>query len=282
MRLWFASLLAALSLALPLSAQDRAADEKRNDRNKQFQELKQDFSKAVNNASKAYEEAKTNEERDAVLAKINQQFNARVLQLVKEDPKDNVSLSIMEFAMRAMPEVDSRIIDLLAENWAKDAKIKRICGFLILQQRKEAESLLKKVLEECPDKEAQGLSCYALAKAALAEKENGDKKAAKREEKYYERIMKDFADVETPNGKLGELVRGPLFEMQCLVIGKKVPNVQSEDLEGNKVQLTDYKGKVVVLDIWATWCPPCKAMIPHERDMVKKNKNKPFTLVSIS
>ena len=41
-------------------------------------------------------------------------------------------------------------------------------------------------------------------------------------------------------------------------------------------------GKVVVVDVWATWCGPCKAMIPHERELVKRLKGKPFVLVSIS
>jgi thiol-disulfide isomerase/thioredoxin len=58
--------------------------------------------------------------------------------------------------------------------------------------------------------------------------------------------------------------------------------VVSQDLDGKKVKLSDLRGKVVVLDIWATWCPPCRAMIPHERELVKRLEGKPFVLVSIS
>ena len=61
-----------------------------------------------------------------------------------------------------------------------------------------------------------------------------------------------------------------------LSIGKPMPAIVSEDLEGKTVSLSDLKGKVVVLDIWTTWCKPCKAMIPHEREMVARLKGQPF------
>jgi thiol-disulfide isomerase/thioredoxin len=67
-----------------------------------------------------------------------------------------------------------------------------------------------------------------------------------------------------------------------LSVGKKAPEVVAQDINGKKVKLSDLKGKVVVIDIWATWCVPCRAMIPHERALVGKLQGKPFVLVSIS
>lgn len=54
------------------------------------------------------------------------------------------------------------------------------------------------------------------------------------------------------------------------------------DLEGKKVSLSDFKGRVVLVDVWATWCGPCKAEIPALKAMEQEMHNKDIVFMSVS
>lgn len=55
-----------------------------------------------------------------------------------------------------------------------------------------------------------------------------------------------------------------------------------KDLNGNKVNFDQYKGKVVFLNIWATWCGPCKAEMPGIQSLSEKLKDQPVEFVMLS
>jgi len=64
--------------------------------------------------------------------------------------------------------------------------------------------------------------------------------------------------------------------------GQLAPDFQLQNLSGESVKLSDYKGKKVILNFWASWCPPCKAEMPHMEQFYKEHKNSDISLVSVN
>ncbi|MFI5293717.1 MAG: peroxiredoxin family protein [Thermodesulfovibrionales bacterium] len=60
------------------------------------------------------------------------------------------------------------------------------------------------------------------------------------------------------------------------------PDFVLKDIEGKDIQLSRFKGKMVVLEFWATWCPPCKATIPELIAMQEKYAGKGLVVLGIS
>lgn len=65
-------------------------------------------------------------------------------------------------------------------------------------------------------------------------------------------------------------------------IGDKAPNFQVTDLTGNKSSLANYQGKKVLLNFWATWCPPCKAEMPHMEELYKNYKDEGYVILALN
>ncbi len=65
--------------------------------------------------------------------------------------------------------------------------------------------------------------------------------------------------------------------------GDKAPDFTVEMVDGSQVTLSKLKGKVVVVNFWATWCPPCREELTHvEKELIERFKGKPFVFLPIS
>ena len=60
------------------------------------------------------------------------------------------------------------------------------------------------------------------------------------------------------------------------------PDFALKDVNGRTVHLSDYRGQVVLLDFWATWCGPCKLEIPWFMEFQRENQNKGFAVLGVS
>jgi thiol-disulfide isomerase/thioredoxin len=71
-------------------------------------------------------------------------------------------------------------------------------------------------------------------------------------------------------------------DAEKVAVGGKNLDFTLNNLQGNEVTLSGLRGKVVVVEFWATWCPPCRESVPELNELYEKYRGKDFELLGIS
>jgi thiol-disulfide isomerase/thioredoxin len=226
-------------------------------------------------------------------------FGPRFLAFAEKNAPDRAGLDALGLVLREESLFPSRLdgplwnqaVAVLQKQYVEVPEVKQLLPLLTPALDEAVEKLVVAVMDKNPDRltrvrAAQTLSHLYERNVALAKDFKNDKNMrqdAERErgKEFVEQLIlrgeKASADLEGLRKRI-EAHYADLIP--C--VGKQAPDVICQDIDGKKVKLSDLRGRVVILDFWATWCQPCKAMIPHQRAMADKLKNKPFTLVSVS
>ena len=278
-------------------AQEKKEDKKELTLKEKIAEVTKEFQAATKDVNKKYNEAKTPQEKQAVIAENNAErtkAGEKMFALAKENAKDEAAFDAV-MAANAMGVKSAG--EYLVSTFADDARIVKVIPQLGAGEN--GPKTLNLLAEKSKSKDVRGAAKFAAISSEiestdyprsgtpLPEKEAAAKFAAAAAQ--LANLVKDYGDIKTANARPGaaptvaEASKKLKFFIENLTVGKMAPDAECELLEeGKKAKLSDYRGNVVVLDIWATWCGPCIAMIPHEREMVKKLEGKKFKLVSVS
>jgi thiol-disulfide isomerase/thioredoxin len=241
--------------------------------------------------------------RDAVHAG---QFLAAI-KLAEANPRSETGFSALEWVLKIVRSyylpAGPRALALVNEQYAQEPEIgsmlATLTGFFPYPKNAcypGALDLLHAVVAKNPDRMARGHAVLGLAWLAKREFEEAEYRGDPAElaritaqtEKAFESVIRDYGDCPflqegaTARPTLRSVAESELHEIRHLSIGQVAPEIEGMDLDSVPMRLSDSRGKIVLLVFWASWCGPCMAAVPHEKELVERFKGRPFVLIGVN
>jgi thiol-disulfide isomerase/thioredoxin len=178
-----------------------------------------------------------------------------------------------------------------------DPRMGRLCAPLAYRPEQWSNAILNEVAVKHPDRAVRGQAAYSLgmwwrfaADGTSLGRNRTDRQSQvclTSAKEWFTRVVEDYAGVVSTDGnfRLADMAKAELTRitnLPNLKVGKVAPEITGVDLDGSPLKLSTYRGNVVVICFWATWCGPCMAMVPHERELVQRMKGKPFVLLGVN
>jgi poly(3-hydroxybutyrate) depolymerase/peroxiredoxin len=187
------------------------------------------------------------------------------------------------------PAAYSEAADLIVEKYAASPEISYFCEGLGGSCRESPrwagrfERHIRAILRVNQDRRVRCTARLALAGTVQTFGEDRQAEA----ESQYAQFLKDFDGMHRyqAQGLEEQLVfeaKRLLAELRGRALGMPVPSLAGLDLDDRPITLSDFRGRVVLLNFWGTWCFPCMKLVPHERDLVAAFQVRPFDVVGVN
>ncbi|MCB0839237.1 MAG: TlpA family protein disulfide reductase [Bacteroidetes bacterium] len=97
--------------------------------------------------------------------------------------------------------------------------------------------------------------------------------------KYAEMYLNDYPG---DNPTVAENLEKQVNDSRSKMIGAVAPEISLPNPEGDTLRLSDFRGKIVLIDFWASWCGPCRRENPHVKKLYEKYKDQGFEILGVS
>jgi hypothetical protein len=150
--------------------------------------------------------------------------------------------------------------DRVVRDYLNEEKIDSLLAGRGYGSSEQGEKLLRAAATKIDDPPRKARARFFLARnlknrSEVVQQLKGDEaaKLLKEAEDLFDSLAKENGDVKVFGQTIKELAEPELFEIRHLAIGKPAPEIEGEDIDGKTFKLSEYKGKVVVLDFWGHW-----------------------------
>jgi thiol-disulfide isomerase/thioredoxin len=248
----------------------------RDDADATFAKLQAVKMPAFDQARYAAEKEKYVKEYQAAVKKSQDERSRLILDFYKEYPEDARVPDLMVerwstmYSGGAKPEVVLKEIDGVAKATKAEPMMASVDYMRIVLRMGEGEKYdLVKAIKDFHAAHKDSKRYEDIIMRSVFEAPTVHRKA------IIEMFVKDF-----PDHKFVAMFKGQLRQMDA--VGKPFELAFDDAINGKKVDMKDFKGKVVMIDWWATWCGPCVAELPHVKEIYKKYKDQGFEIVGVS
>jgi hypothetical protein len=185
-------------------------------------------------------------------------FFAAVMQRAEKEEKETQAADLLVWVATndMMSPNGGKAAERLVDKYPDNPAIERLCQVLGNNQSPSAENTLKKILDKAKKDEIKAVAALNLGKVLAAKTDNlgedpkeADKVAAEAEK--YLVMVTDALGKDSP--ALKKQAEQELNVLRHLRVGKEAPDIAGPDLDDKKFKLSDYRGKVVLLDFWGNW-----------------------------
>jgi thiol-disulfide isomerase/thioredoxin len=213
------------------------------------------------------------------------------------NPVDDLGFMALRFAFYELRNIDQAVrsnyedtvFELLETHYIHDMRLDRILLGIIRFGGDRGVDLVDEVVARSNLRQLRGRGAYWSASERLKDVDDLSKSADERAQIRAEvmhmanLVASEYADVTVFRGQPGgEAIQPVLYVLDNLAIGQTIPDANAQRIGGDQESLSQYRGNVLLLDFWATWCVPCIASLPDIERLSETLGDLDFQVITIS